>query len=68
MNRGAAMKRRRSRSGAAVDRPRKSRVASVGVFTGTTVAALLATWPVNVTVSLAPEPHTVAVCQATLTR
>ncbi|MFF4508664.1 hypothetical protein [Streptomyces sp. NPDC001401] len=41
------------------------------------MAALLATWPVNVTVSLSPEPHTVVVgqadaqhpvCQATLTR
>jgi hypothetical protein len=52
-------------------------MASAGVFTGATVAAVLATWPVNVTVTLSPEPRTVVVgqadarhpvCQATLTR
>ena len=67
MVRGAGMMRRRSRSGVAVARPRTSRVASAGVFTGATAAALLATWPGNVTVSLDPEPGPVAVCQATLT-
>ncbi|GAA3816775.1 hypothetical protein GCM10022403_057680 [Streptomyces coacervatus] len=73
MIRGDALKRRLNKS----IRPRRPRAAAVGVFTGTTVAALLSTWPINVTVSLSPEPDTVVVgqadaqhpvCQATLTR
>lgn len=82
MIRGDAMKRRLnrpnrpSRADTTVIRPCRPKAAAVGVFTGTTVAALLATWPVNVTVSLNHEPDTVVVgqadaqhpvCQATLT-
>ncbi|MER7178959.1 hypothetical protein ABT404_05660 [Streptomyces hyaluromycini] len=37
----------------------------MGVFTGATLAALLAASPLNFTVSLSPEPHTVAVGQGT---
>ena len=67
MIRGDAMKRRLnrpSRADTTVIRPRRPKATAVGVFTGTTVAALLATWPFNVTVSLNPEPDTVVVGQA----
>jgi len=36
----------------------------VGVFTAATVASLLATCPITVSVSLSPEPHGVVVGQA----
>ncbi len=66
------MKRRQNRahpSGPAArpagsgERPVTSRATSLGVFTGATLAALLAASPLNFTVSLSPEPHTVAVGQ-----
>lgn len=63
MSRGNQTKRRSSRSSRS-DRPnRPNRAATVGVFTGTALAAALAALPVHVTVSLSPEPHTVVVGQ-----
>jgi hypothetical protein len=81
--RGKKMKRHRSNTprpsarSAAAERPGPSRMTSFGVFTGTTLAALLTTLPINVTMTLGssePGPAVVGqtdvpnpICQATLT-
>jgi hypothetical protein len=71
------MKRKPGRA-SSVSRTNRPTAAYVGVFSGATLAALLAAVPIHVTVALSPEPRTVVAgqadtaqrpeCQATLTR